>query len=433
VRVLKEKYSKKVSMPLVAALVVLCAVVFAAPGRGVVLDGKVDNNEWWGFEKKLVHRDVLAGYCAVTEAYVCHEVNAKIGTVTFGFFAKPSGCAKNSPVGAVFWVEGKVFARWQPGNAGSIDTANYSIEGAAWIPEPGEAADYYTYEIAISSKSSDHAAFFQLFRTLELQLYDSAGEVSKAFSYPVIFQAPESTTTTATTARETTKKETTTKVTTTKETTTKTTTTKATTTAKTTTTKATTAKVTTTKVTTTKEPATTKAVTTNPPVTTAKAAAAAKTAEPFMWTGMKTTAIKAAAAPPPAPAATINITQPAAAAPQKTEIIWYTVPITAESQAILSPQPNVTQDINDALLAYQMEAAQASPGAAAAPAFLDDAGGSVDQPPASMRTPLLFGAAGFLLALAALLFFMWLKGQRPQRAGAAVLAEDDENDDESDD
>ena len=421
---MKGKYHGKAVISLVAAFVVLCAMVFAVPGHAIVLDGKVDNNEWWGIEKKSVQRDVPAGHCAVTTAYVCHEVNAKTGTVTFGFIAKPSGCAKDSPVGAVLWVNGEVFATWQQGVGGSIDTASYSIAGAAWIPEPNEATDYYTYEIAVSSKSSNHAAFFQLLRTLELQLYDSAGEVSKAFSYPVIVQPPETTATTA--ARETTAK-----VTTVKETTTKVTTTKVTTT-KVTTTKVTTTKTTTTKAATTKEPATTKASTTNAPVTTAKATAAANTVESFVWTGMKTTA-KAAAAPAPAPAATMKTIQPGAVAPQKTEIIWYTVPITAASEesfdAPVVAYHNGGMDINEALLAYQMEAAQASPGAVDAPVFFDDAGGSTGQPPVSIRAPLLFGTAGFLLALAALLVFLWWKGQQPLRAGAAVPAEDEDDDD----
>lgn len=385
---------------LVAALLLLiCMALLAAPGcANVLLDGRVDDSEWWGAEVTSVRRDVLAGHCDITEAYVRHEANEADGTVTFGFAAKCPGCTGASAIGTAFLVGGQVFAAWRQDIGGSIDTSNYSIVGAAWVSEAGpveeESPDtYYSYEIAVRCKNSAcYPAFFQLFRGLELQLYDAGGVVSKAFGYPLMLEQAETTEPAA--RQETTAKEITTKVTTTKVTTTKVTTTKITTT-----------KITTTKVTTTKAATTTKA----PAITTtaaAKKTQAAVTLAPYVWTGVKKAA-KTAAAPAPPP------TQPAE---QKTEIIWYTAPVTAESRTTEPP------GIDGALLAYQTEESQAIPGEEAAPVFLE-----TPETPVSLRTPLLLGTAGFLLALAMLLVLLWLKGQGyMQKEPASETQDEDE-------
>jgi len=347
-------------------LVLLCMCTL--PSHAIALDGKVDNNEWWDYAKTtLLQGDSL---CGVTRAVVCHSVDAEGGVVTFGFSVNAPGCEQNSPVGAAFWAEGQVLARWQQGAGGSIDTANYSIAGAAHVPEPEENFnDYYMYEIAISSKSSDHAAFFQMLRTLQLQLFDPQGVVSKTVGYPIHLPIPEPVVQPTTT---------------TKTTTTKTTTTKATTT--------TTQKTTTTKTTTTKKPVTT-------------------TAKPAAATAAKT---QAAGQAPVTTATTKNATANNATANhagQKTSVIWYTVPITAAGGD--SPvNPDAAQDVDDALLAEQMQAAQAAAqGAADAPVLLD-AAPMEETAPASLRMPLLFGTAGVLLTLAALLAFLWWKAKK---------------------
>ena len=349
----------------------------------------------------MAGQEFLAGHCTVTEAYICHEVNEAAGMVTFGFLTKAPRCTADSPFGAAFWIDGKKIGGWRQGDGGSAepDAAEYSIRGAAWVPAPyvkdsngdnddpdaaGEDSDVqYFFEIEISNRESsgNHAAFLQPFRTLEIQLIDPESRNSRAFPYPIIVEPPlaaEAPTTMEKTTAERTAA----------------------------------AKAPTT--------TTTKAFVSATPAATTQKARTTQTFASFVWTGTKTTAAKATAAPTQAAA------QPAQAAQQMTDIIWYTVPIPAASQAV-SQESAQSREIDDALLAYQMDAAQAGPGEAApaAPVFLEDDAGA--RQPVSLRAPL-FGAAGFLLALALLLFFMWLKGQGYLgKAPVAVAAEDDDN------
>ena len=380
---MKGKQRGKTAVLLGTLLVLLC-VMLALPCHAIVPDGMVDNTEWWGCAKTtILQGDSL---CGITKALVCHSVDAEGGVVAFGFSVNAAGCEPGAPVGAVFWTEGQVFARWHQGSGGSIDTANYSIAGAVHVPESEENfSDYYMCEIAISNKSGDHAAFFQMLRTLQLQLIDPQGVVSKAVSYPIDLPNPELAAQPTTTI----------KTTTTKTTTTKTTTTKAAITQKTTTTKTTT--------------------TTKPVTTTAKAAAGQSSAA-------NTTAQSATAKN----------------AEQKTSVIWYTVPITAEGGTLSNNAPgddasgndapgdaSTGFDVDDALLAEQMQAAQ---GAADVPVLLDAA--PMEEPaPASLRMPLLFGSAGVLTALGVLLWFLWRKSQKLVRALAPAKGEPTELDD----
>ena len=352
-----------------AALFVLLCMMFTLPCHAVALDGRVDNSEWWDYAKTtLLQGDSL---CGITRAVVCHSVDAEGGAVTFGFSVNAPGCERDAPVGAAFWTEGQVFARWQQGAGGSIDTANYSIAGAAHVPEPDENFnDYYMYEIAISSKGSDHTAFFQMLRTLQLQLFDPQGVVSKTVGYPVQLPVPEPAA-------------------------------QPTTTIKTTTTKATTAA--------TQKPTTTKTTATQKPVTTTK------TAQP--------------------PAATANIQSTTAqhatahGAEQKTSVIWYTVPITAAGEApdgSSTGDGNAPQEVDDTLLAEQMQAAQAAAQVGAdAPVLLEAAPEGESVPP-SLRGTLLFGTAGVLAVLGVLLWFLWRKAQKSSAAHAPAEGEPEE-------
>ena len=379
-----KKRRKSASLAGALFVVLFLFALVSPPCCAIVLDGNVENPEWWDYAKTTLMEQGEETLCEIVRAVVCHAIDAENGVVTFGFMLTAPDCKYDSPVGVAFWAGGQVFARWQQGAGGSIDLASYSISGAAYVPKAEDNySDYYMYEVAISSKSGDHTAFFQKLRTLQLQMFDPHGTASKVVTYPIVFPPPEVTVpTTASTTTKTTKAPTTT-----------------------------TQKSTTTKPTTTAKQTTTKSVATTKP-------AAAITTKPAVTVPVTTTTAK---------------TQAAAAknAEQKTSVIWYTVPITAAGGALdgalgnhaPNDSPTSVQDIEDALLAEQMQAAQAAQGIAEdAPALLDSAP-KEEAAPASLRAPLLFGSAGVLLTMAGVMGFRWWKTQTPAPSPAAAQNE----------
>jgi hypothetical protein len=362
---ISEKYCAPKSwyglfMPLLLLLVSWLTV----PCRAVVLDGRADAGEWWNCPKTELVRAGDASLCSITRATVCCEINMDEGNATFGFWIFVEECQRNAPIGATFLANGQPFAAWQQGVGGSGDLENISILGAAWIPEVDAFNDYYSFEVSVTDKNMEHTEFFRRMQTLQVRLFDPKGVPSAVFQCPVAFVQPTAEPTTAT-----------------KETTT--------------------AAPTIVKETTTRAPTTTKETTVK---TTANKTTADKTAA--LKTTAKTTAAKAAAVialPASTQAAANFVTEYHTAAPppeRVTSVVQYSAPVKQAADAGAALADTTTQ------------ALPAAPALAPAPTLA-----AFTAQPAAARTPLLFGAAGLLLALSLLLGFFWA---RAQHGGAAA-------------
>jgi len=352
---------KRVLVPLCALACALSAV-FCLPARAAIeIDGVVGYLEWADCPKTELIRVGEQSLCGITDAAMRSKTAAN--RVLFGFTAHAPDVTGESPIGAALFVGGQMIARWQQGLTPEYDAENYSLRGAAHVPED-DVLSSFSFELELGCKTADA---LQALRGLQLRLYDPQGVLSRQMACPV--DLPETTTTAATTRTTAPPGETTTKP------------------------------PATTKETTTKPAPTTTKTTTKPTPTTAKTTATAKP------TSAAATSITTTALTSPAPKATAP-PQAATAPPQgESQVIWYTVIITettADLALWIDPPTaeGVPAEVSEHMAQTDLTARNQGPA------------------PASQRGALLYGTAALLFALAVVLVVFWLRMQKKPSTNA---------------
>ena len=395
--------SKKKSLVLCLLACAFAAMFLLPASAAIEIDGIVGNLEWADCPRTELIRVGEESMCGITDATVRSAVQrGDPNRVVLGFTAHAPDITEQSPIGAALFVAGQRIARWQQGAGVEYDAENYSLRGAASVPE-NDALSSFSFELELGCKT---AAALQALSALQVQLYDPQGEPSRRINYPIAAPAVETTVpTTTTTAKETTTKA----PTTTKETTTKPPTTAKETTATVppTTKESTTTQTTTTTTTTTATTkATTAARTTEPPYTIPPGWATSAAKQQAISSAVTTVSAAAPAQGAQAPALPAT-TAPRANAPtqpqqarQSSSKFWYTVMITdTTADAALWTYAPVREEAYVAqteLTAVQFQQAQSQP--------------------AAQRGWLFYGLAALLFALVLVMIVFWLRAQRAEQA-----------------